>query len=52
MEVLHLMYTCKTCGYKYNITMSYTDSECIICQSVPISLRPTKPEPVSLVIPY
>ncbi|HUV81715.1 MAG TPA: hypothetical protein VMW53_01375 [archaeon] len=35
---LEMMFPCKICGYKYNISISYIKNKCQICGSVPIKL--------------
>ena len=47
-----VIFTCKVCGYKYNIAVDYIKAKCKMCQSVPVSLLPVKSESVSLVNPH
>jgi hypothetical protein len=48
-----MMFPCKICGYKYNISISYIKNKCQICGSVPIKLfEPSDANKVNLFTPY
>jgi DNA-directed RNA polymerase subunit RPC12/RpoP len=47
-----MMFTCRTCGFRYNIIIDYRFNKCILCGSVPNTLVKIESKVVELTNPY
>jgi hypothetical protein len=47
-----MMFTCKVCGYKYNMVTDFKSNKCMLCRSVSSSFYKNESKVMELSNPY